>query len=78
MIGIVGNSDSYLAQQSDFVLFTGIEEEACPNNLAPTTSTTIQMAMGDAWRFVCLRLVDLLQNHLLDSIPEAHWANSST
>lgn len=78
LIGIGGNSDSYLAQQSDCVLFTGIEEEACPNNLAQTTSTTVQMAMGDAWRFVCLRLADLLQNHLLDSIPEAHWANSST
>ncbi|WP_339925846.1 KpsF/GutQ family sugar-phosphate isomerase [uncultured Cyclobacterium sp.] len=53
LIGIVGNANSYLAKQSDYVLFTGIEEEACPNNLAPTTSTTVQMAMGDALA-VCL------------------------
>lgn len=53
LIGMVGNANSYLAKQSDYVLFTGIEEEACPNNLAPTTSTTVQMAMGDALA-VCL------------------------
>ncbi len=53
LIALVGNRDSYLAKQADYVLFTGIEEEACPNNLAPTTSTTVQMAMGDALA-VCL------------------------
>lgn len=53
LISIVGNRNSYLAKQSDYLLFTGIEEEACPNNLAPTTSTTVQMAMGDALA-VCL------------------------
>ena len=53
LIGLVGNKDSYLAKHSDYVLFTGIEEEACPNNLAPTTSTTVQMAMGDALA-ICL------------------------
>ncbi|MDN3688178.1 KpsF/GutQ family sugar-phosphate isomerase [Cyclobacterium jeungdonense] len=53
LIALVGNRGSYLAKQADYVLYTGIEEEACPNNLAPTTSTTVQMAMGDALA-VCL------------------------
>jgi arabinose-5-phosphate isomerase len=53
LIALVGNLDSYLAQQADFVLNATIEEEACPNNLAPTTSTTAQMALGDALA-VCL------------------------
>lgn len=53
LIGLVGNKDSYLAKHADYLLFTGIEEEACPNNLAPTTSTTVQMAMGDALA-ICL------------------------
>lgn len=53
LIAIVGNIDSFLAKQSDYVLDTTIEVEACPNNLAPTTSTTAQLAMGDALA-VCL------------------------
>ncbi|MBL0146114.1 MAG: KpsF/GutQ family sugar-phosphate isomerase [Chitinophagaceae bacterium] len=53
LIGMVGNVQSYLANQSDIVLNTTVEQEACPNNLAPTTSTTAQMVMGDALA-VCL------------------------
>ncbi len=53
LIAIVGNLDSYLAKQSDYVLNTTVEKEACPNNLAPTSSTTAQLAMGDALA-VCL------------------------
>lgn len=53
LIAMVGNTDSYLAKQADYVLDTTIEIEACPNNLAPTTSTTAQLAMGDALA-VCL------------------------
>ncbi len=53
LIGMVGNMQSYLAQHSDIVLNTSIIQEACPNNLAPTTSTTAQMVMGDALA-VCL------------------------
>lgn len=45
---IVGDVNSYLAQQSNFVINSTIEVEACPNNLAPTTSTTAQLVMGDA------------------------------
>ncbi|MCF8307490.1 MAG: KpsF/GutQ family sugar-phosphate isomerase [Bacteroidales bacterium] len=48
LIGIVGNTDSYLAQQADYILNTTTDEEACPNNLAPTASTTAQLVMGDA------------------------------
>lgn len=48
IIAIVGNVKSYLARQSDFVLNTSVEREACPNNLAPTSSATAQLVMGDA------------------------------
>jgi arabinose-5-phosphate isomerase len=47
LIAMTGKVDSYLAKKSDFVFNTSIEQEACPNNLAPTTSTTAQMVMGD-------------------------------
>ena len=53
MIAITGNTDSFLGQNADFVLNTYVEKEACPNNLAPTTSTTAQLVMGDALA-VCL------------------------
>ncbi|MDI1233514.1 MAG: KpsF/GutQ family sugar-phosphate isomerase [bacterium] len=48
LIAIVGNIDSVLANSADFVLNTTVAKEACPNNLAPTTSTTAQLLMGDA------------------------------
>ena len=53
LIGMVGNIHSFLSQQSNIVLNTTVEQEACPNNLAPTSSTTAQMVMGDALA-VCL------------------------
>ena len=53
LIALVGNINSYLAQQADHILNTTVDKEACPNNLAPTSSTTAQMAMGDALA-VCL------------------------
>jgi arabinose-5-phosphate isomerase len=48
MIGMVGNTGSFLARQSNIVLNTTVSQEACPNNLAPTSSTTAQLVMGDA------------------------------
>ncbi|NMM48840.1 KpsF/GutQ family sugar-phosphate isomerase [Marinigracilibium pacificum] len=48
LVGLVSNTDSFLAQQADFVLNATIGEEACPHNLAPTTSTTAHLAIGDA------------------------------
>lgn len=56
LIGITGNMESVLAKQADFVLNTFVEKEACPNNLAPTTSTSAQMAMGDALAICLLEL----------------------
>jgi arabinose-5-phosphate isomerase len=53
LIALVGNVDSYLAKEADYVLNSTVEKEACPNNLAPTSSTTAQLAMGDALA-VCL------------------------
>jgi len=48
IIGMVGQLNSELALQADYILNTTVEKEACPHNLAPTTSTTAQLAMGDA------------------------------
>ena len=53
IIAIVGSVSSFLAIQSDIILNTTVDQEACPNNLAPTTSTTAQMVMGDALA-ICL------------------------
>ena len=53
MIAITGNPESFLGKNADYVLNTYVEKEACPNNLAPTTSTTAQLVMGDALA-VCL------------------------
>lgn len=53
LVAITGNMSSYLARKSDFILNTTVAQEACPNNLAPTTSTTAQLVMGDALA-VCL------------------------
>lgn len=55
LIAIVGNLDSFLAIQADVVLDTTVEREACPNNLAPTSSTAAQLAMGDTLAVALLR-----------------------
>jgi arabinose-5-phosphate isomerase len=56
LIGMVGNENSLLAKQSDIFLNTSVSKEACPNNLAPTSSTTAQMVMGDALAVALMRL----------------------
>jgi arabinose-5-phosphate isomerase len=56
MVAITGNKDSYLGQQVDYVLNAFVEKEACPNNLAPTTSTTAQLVIGDALAICLLEL----------------------
>jgi arabinose-5-phosphate isomerase len=53
LIAIVGNRDSYLAKNADHIIDATVSAEACPNNLAPTSSTTAQLVMGDALA-VCL------------------------
>ena len=56
LIAMVSQTNSYLAKQADFVLKATIEREACPNNLAPTTSTTAQIVIGDALAVSLLRM----------------------
>jgi arabinose-5-phosphate isomerase len=53
LVAVTAERDAYLARQADFLLFTPVDQEADPNNLAPTSSTTAQMAVGDALA-VCL------------------------
>lgn len=62
IIAIAGNMDSYLAQQADIVLNTTVSQEACPNNLAPTTSTVAQLAMGDALAVSLMELKGFQRN----------------
>lgn len=56
VIAITGNRESFLGQQANYVLNAYVEKEACPNNLAPTTSTTAQLVIGDA---LAMCLLDL-------------------
>ncbi len=58
LIAIVGNINSELAKIADLVIDTTIDKEACPNNLAPTTSTTAQLIMGDAIAVALLQMRD--------------------
>ncbi len=53
LIAMVGNMNSFLAKEANLIIDTTVEKEACPNNLAPTSSTTAQLVMGDALA-VCL------------------------
>lgn len=62
IIAITGSSDSFLGQQADFILNTYVEKEACPNNLAPTTSTTAQLVVGDALAICLLELRGFSKN----------------
>lgn len=56
LIAMTGNMKSKLAENSDVVLNTFVEKEACPNKLAPTSSTTVQMALGDALAVVLMEI----------------------
>lgn len=56
LIGMTANPSSFLGAQSDHILFTPVEKEACPHNLAPTTSTTVQMVLGDALAMCLMEL----------------------
>jgi arabinose-5-phosphate isomerase len=58
LIGITGNLNSFLGKESDFPLNTFVENEACPNNLAPTNSTTAQLVMGDAMAVCLMKMRD--------------------
>lgn len=56
LIAITANRESFLATQANYVLYAYTQKEACPNNLAPTTSTTAQLVMGDALSVVLMRM----------------------
>ncbi|KEZ93717.1 KpsF/GutQ family sugar-phosphate isomerase [Nonlabens ulvanivorans] len=56
LIAITSHRDSFLGKEADFILHAPIEEEACPNGLAPTTSTTAQLVVGDALAICLLEL----------------------
>lgn len=56
IIALTSNKDSFLAKQADYILYAYAEKEACPHDLAPTTSTTVQMVMGDALAVALLEL----------------------
>ncbi|MDG1527820.1 MAG: KpsF/GutQ family sugar-phosphate isomerase [Polaribacter sp.] len=62
IIAITGNTDSFLGTNADFTLNTFVEKEACPNNLAPTTSTTAQLVMGDSLAVCLLKLKGFSSN----------------
>ena len=72
LVALVSNVNSYLGQQADFILNATIAEEACPNNLAPTTSTTAHMALGDA---LAICLLDL-RNFTSRDFAEYHPGGS--
>ncbi|MBN9296473.1 MAG: KpsF/GutQ family sugar-phosphate isomerase [Filimonas sp.] len=57
LIGMVGNTSSFLAKESNMILNTTVSQEACPNNLAPTSSTTAQVVMGDTLAVCLMELI---------------------
>lgn len=62
IIALTGNNKSFLAKESDIVLDVSVEKEACPNNLAPTSSTTTQLVMGDAIAISLLECKNFSEN----------------
>lgn len=69
LVALVSNTNSYLAQQADYVLNATIAEEACPHNLAPTTSTTAHLALGDALAVCLLELRDFSSRDFAEFHP---------
>ncbi len=69
LIAMVSNLDSYLAKNADFVLNAHVEREACPLNLAPTTSTTVALALGDAFAMCLLEARDFTSRDFANYHP---------
>ena len=69
LIAIVGNTDSTLARQSDVVLDASVDKEACPLNLAPTASTTVALAIGDAIAMAVMQSKGLTQDDFAVNHP---------
>ena len=72
VIAMTGNMNSFLASESDYVLNVNVSKEACPNNLAPTTSTTMQLVMGDAIAISLLKI----KNFSKEDFAKYHPAGS--
>lgn len=69
IIAIVGNLDSTLARQSDVALDASVDKEACPLNLAPTTSTTVALAIGDALAMTLMEAKGLTEKDFAENHP---------
>lgn len=69
IISIVGRTDSTLARQSDVVLDASVDKEACPLNLAPTTSTTVALSIGDALAMTLMRTKGLTERDFAANHP---------
>lgn len=69
LISIVGNTDSTLARQSDVVLDASVDKEACPLNLAPTTSTTVALSIGDALAMTLMQSKGLTEEDFAENHP---------
>ena len=69
LAGFTGNKNSTMAQYCDMVINTGVEKEACPLNMAPTSSTTAQLAMGDALAVVLIQKKDFQKKDFMRSHP---------
>lgn len=69
VIGIVGNLDSTIARRADVVLDATVDQEACPLNLAPTTSTTVALAIGDALAMTLMQVKGLTENEFAQNHP---------
>lgn len=69
LIAMTGNKESYLAKHSDFLINTKVEREACPHNLAPTSSTTAQLVMGDVLAICLLEMSGFSSNDFVKLHP---------
>lgn len=76
LIALVGAYTSTLAKNADVILDASVEKEACPLGLAPTTSTTVALALGDALAVVLLSAHHLQKHNLLYFIPVDLWAEN--
>ena len=77
-VGSCYHVNSFLAKNSDFVIYTYVEKEACPNNLAPTTSTSVQLAMGDAIAMSLLSLNKINSKDFAELHPGGQIGKSLT
>lgn len=72
LIAITGNTKSYLASEANYIINASVTEEACPNNLAPTNSTTAQMVMGDALAVCLMKLNHFGEDDFAKFHPGGH------